>query len=77
MMFDLISIVPLGRGHFPHDSRHFVPGHYRAVPPYKSHSPIEAPDNYLSAYGVNPGLNGAKIRNAWDLFVPKPKGMRI
>ena len=27
----------------------------------KSHSPIEAPHNYLSAYGVNPGLNGAKI----------------
>ena len=27
------SIVPLGRGYFPHDSRHFVPGYYRAVPP--------------------------------------------
>ena len=27
------SIVPLGRGYFPHDPRHFVPGYYRAVPP--------------------------------------------
>jgi hypothetical protein len=44
MMFDLIldimngfsakigSIVPLGRGYFPHHPRHFVSGHYRAVP---------------------------------------------
>jgi hypothetical protein len=27
------SIVPLGRGYFPHHPRHFVPGYYRAVPP--------------------------------------------
>jgi hypothetical protein len=27
------SIVPLGRGYFPHQPRHFVPGYYRAVPP--------------------------------------------
>jgi hypothetical protein len=45
MMLDLIldvmngfsakigSIVPLGRGFFPHNPRHFVPGYYRAVPP--------------------------------------------
>ena len=45
MMLDLIldvmngfsakigSIVPLGRGYFPHHPRHFVPGYYRAVPP--------------------------------------------
>jgi hypothetical protein len=26
-----ISIVPLGRGYFPHHPRHFVPGYYRAV----------------------------------------------
>jgi hypothetical protein len=26
------SIVPLGRGYFPNDSGHFVPGHYHAVP---------------------------------------------
>jgi hypothetical protein len=26
------SIVPLGRGHLPRDSRHFVPGYYRACP---------------------------------------------
>ena len=27
------SIVPLGRDYFTRDSRHFVPGYYRAVPP--------------------------------------------
>jgi hypothetical protein len=27
------STVPLGRGYFPHDPRHFVPGYDRAVPP--------------------------------------------
>jgi hypothetical protein len=27
------SIVPLGRGYFSHDPRHFVPGYDRAVPP--------------------------------------------
>src|ERR1700720_816414 len=46
--------------------RHFVPGYDQPVPPGqtislsfrdKSHSPIEAPDNYLSAYEVYPGLN--------------------
>jgi len=46
------SIVPLGRGYFPHDSRHFVPGYYRAVPPgQKNHSP---------AYGVEPGKHQTK-----------------
>jgi hypothetical protein len=29
---EIRSIVPLGRGYFPHDSRHFVPGYYHAVP---------------------------------------------
>jgi hypothetical protein len=29
---EIRSIVPLGRGYFPLDSRHFVPGYYRAVP---------------------------------------------
>ena len=24
---------PAGTGYFPHDSRHFVPGYYHAVPP--------------------------------------------
>src|SRR6202035_3136106 len=27
------STVPLGRGYFPDDSRHFVPGYDHAVPP--------------------------------------------
>jgi hypothetical protein len=48
------SIVPLGRRYFPHDSRHFVPGYDRTVPPGQNHSPIEAPLNYLSAYGLTP-----------------------
>src|SRR3984957_9517897 len=33
------SIVPLGRVYLPHDSRHFVPGYDRAVPPGQNHSP--------------------------------------
>ena len=33
MRVEIGSIVPLGRGYFPHDSSHFVPGYYRAVPP--------------------------------------------
>ena len=37
----------------------------------KSHSPIEAPHNYLSAYGVNPGPNGAKMRAVWVVFLPR------
>jgi hypothetical protein len=38
------SIVRLGRGYFPDDSRHFVPGYDRAVPPGQNcHSPVEAP----------------------------------
>src|ERR1700722_10952133 len=38
----------------------------------QSHSPIEVPHNYLSAYGVNPGLlNGAKLRILWDDQLPR------
>jgi hypothetical protein len=39
----------------------------------KSHSPIEAPHSYLSAYGVNPGLNpglrtlGFSVKNRQQL----------
>jgi hypothetical protein len=50
------SIVPPGRGYFPHDTRHFVPGFYRAVP--LGHSILLAvsestrggPNNRLEAY---------------------------
>ena len=42
------TIVPLGRGYFPHDSRHFVPGYYRAVPPGQKPSPIEVPRIIIS-----------------------------
>ena len=38
----------------------------------QSHSPIEAPHNYLSAYGVNPGLlNGTKLRILWGDQLPR------
>jgi hypothetical protein len=33
------------------------PGQNRPVHPDKSHWPIEAPPNYLSAYEVQPGFN--------------------
>ena len=36
---EIRSIVPIGRGHFPHDSRHFVPGYYHAIPLGRRHSP--------------------------------------
>ena len=42
----------------------------------KSHSPIEVPHNYLSAYRVNPGLNGAKLSEIWDSLLPR-RGYRI
>jgi hypothetical protein len=38
-------------GRFP---RHFVPGYDQPVPPGQKPSPIEAPHNYLSAYGLKP-----------------------
>jgi hypothetical protein len=34
----------------------------------KSHSPIEAPHNFLSAYGFNPRLNGTKLRRLWAIY---------
>ena len=38
----------------------------------QSHSPIEAPHNYLSAYGVNTGLlNGTKLRILWGDQLPR------
>jgi hypothetical protein len=54
-MFDLIlnvmhgfsakigSTVPLGRGYFPNNPRHFVPGYYRAVPPGQIPFALSAP----------------------------------
>jgi hypothetical protein len=43
------SIVPLGRGYFSHDPRHFVPGYDRAVP-----SGQNTLDRRGFAYGVQP-----------------------
>jgi hypothetical protein len=45
---------PAGTGLFPHDSRHFVPGYYRALPPGQSHSPIETPRIILAPIGLKP-----------------------
>jgi hypothetical protein len=42
----LSSLAPSGQGHF-------VPGYYQLPLRDKSHSPIEAPQNYLSAYAVS------------------------
>jgi hypothetical protein len=64
MMFDLImdvmngfsaeigSIVPLGRGYFPRQPRHFVPGYYRAVPP--GQNTLERRGFKLAFYGLKP-----------------------
>src|ERR1700760_925012 len=46
------SIVPLGRSYFLHDSRHFVPGYYRAVPPGQNHPPHRSASHHLSAIGL-------------------------
>jgi hypothetical protein len=48
------SIVPLGRGYFTDDPRHFVPGYDRAVPPGQIHSTAEALLK-LALMGFNPG----------------------
>jgi hypothetical protein len=50
---------PAGTGLFPHDSRHFVPGYYRALPSGQSHSPIETPLIILAPMGLP--LRGAKL----------------
>ena len=72
----MASIVPLGRGSFPRDSRHFVPGYYRAVPPGRKPSARPSASHYPSPYALNPGLNGAKLRADSGGFSPKtPTGL--
>ena len=51
MRVEIGSIVALGWGYFPHDSSHFVPGYYRAVPPGQKPFALRSPSHYLSAYG--------------------------
>jgi hypothetical protein len=51
----MASIVPLGRGYFPHDSRHFVPGYHRASPPGQKPSPLKA--IRIIRLWVEPGLS--------------------
>ena len=54
MMFD--SIVPLGRGYFAHDSRHFCLDTISLSLRDKSHSPIEAPRIRLVSFGTTGNL---------------------
>ena len=63
------SIVPLGRGYFPHDSRHFVPGYYRAVPPGQKPSP-RRPHSVIES--LNPiSANLIKASAGKMYFVPE------
>jgi hypothetical protein len=48
------SIVPLGRGRFPRDSRHFVPGYYRACPSGTKPIAIEVPRIVQRKSPLNP-----------------------
>jgi len=55
-------------------SRHFVPGYYQPVPPGQkpfAHRSIEAPHNYLSAYGLNPGLNSSILQPLFGAIKPQ------
>jgi hypothetical protein len=45
------SIVPLGRGYFTNDSRHFVPGgYYRAVSPGQKLCALEAVETWKTPF---------------------------
>jgi hypothetical protein len=48
------SMVPLGRDYFPDDSRHFVPGYDRAVPPGQA----------VSGFGAETGLISTALSRA-------------
>ena len=52
-----------GLGYFPRDSRHFVPGYYRAVSPGQRPSAHRSASHYLSPYGL---MHQAKL--------PSPRG---
>ena len=75
---EIRSIVPLGRGYFPHDSRHFVPGYDHAVPlGQKTFSPPRLRIK-LALMGLKPwaessspsGLRGNKSPQILLIFVP-------
>jgi hypothetical protein len=44
-------VVPLGRGYFTRDSRHFVPGYYRAFPPGQKPFPHRSASHYRETAG--------------------------
>jgi hypothetical protein len=65
---------PVGTGYFSHDSRHFVPGYYRAVPPGLKPFAHRSASHYLSAYGVStPGTcqTAPRPEGAEDIDWPK------
>jgi hypothetical protein len=68
---EIRSIVPLGRGYFPHDSRHFVPGYYRAVPPGQKPSPIE-----VSRIIISRALGFVRF-SGWRLFLQLRRDLSI
>jgi len=48
-------MVPLGRGYFSDDSRHFVPGYYQTVPPgQKPFVPLSSTSRQVNAYERSP-----------------------
>src|SRR5271166_2634920 len=51
---EIRSIVPLGRGYFPHNPRHFVPGYYQPVPPGQKPFGPRAPRLKLTRMGACP-----------------------
>src|SRR5271157_5896758 len=53
---EIRSIVPVGRGYFPHNPRHFVPGYYQPVPPGQKPFGPRAPRLKLTRMGVRPYL---------------------
>ena len=45
---------PAGRGYFPHNPRHFVPGYYQPVPPGQKPFGPRAPRLKLTRMGARP-----------------------
>jgi hypothetical protein len=57
--------VPEGRGYFPRDCRHFVPGYYRAVPPGRKPSARPSASHYPSAYSRRGGSRTLIFLTRW------------
>src|SRR5271166_3308263 len=59
---EIRSIVPLGRGYFSHNPRHFVPGYYQPVPPGQKPFGPRAPRLKLTRMGACPYRRQAPSR---------------